>query len=653
MFTFEYLLKPNHMKKSTYFFSFMAVLFSSVLRSGYFYSCLALLFTNLLMAQMQVTGQVADEDGNLIPGVTILISGTDQGTTTDFDGQFSLNVAADAVLEISSIGFSPQTIAVNNQPSLLIVLMESLSELDEVIVTGYGVQTRGSISGSVASVNVSDAIKVPVANAAEALQGRVAGVTVVNNGQPGAAPTVRIRGYGTPNNNNPLYIIDGVQTTDAFVLNSLNPNDIDQINVLKDGAAAIYGSRASNGVVIITTKQGQRNQKPKITLEAIFGMSSATNLPQLLNAQEHGRMIWESKANDGAELTHPQYGSGASPVVPSSLVGANVPTTVLPNGTDWLDAIFQNGPTETINMSVQNGNENGNYLFSLNYFRREGIQIETGYERAGIRSNGEYKINDYITVGEHLSLTFDKERNGNQVQGAIRSSPLIPLRDDNGNFAGIYRTPLGLGNVNSPYATLLRAKDNYNRSLRALGDVYTRIKFIPSIPELQFKSSLGGQMRYFNRRSYSPATPEAETGGSKTLTEQDFYQYEWVWTNTLNFRKTFEDQHLVDVLVGYEANKIYFKGLQVNRADYLFETPDYYLLDNGGGTPILDVGNTSESSSTLASVFASLNYSFDNKYFFTGTVRSDKTSRFSPENQTEIFPSASVAWAIAPNTHLD
>ena len=159
------------MKKSTYFFSFMAVLFSSVMRSGYFYSCLALLFTNLLMAQMQVTGQVADEDGNLIPGVTILISGTDQGTTTDFDGNFSLNVAADAVLEISSIGFNPQTVAVNNQPSLLIVLMESLSELDEVIVTGYGVQTRGSISGSVASVNVSDAIKVPVANAAEALQG--------------------------------------------------------------------------------------------------------------------------------------------------------------------------------------------------------------------------------------------------------------------------------------------------------------------------------------------------------------------------------------------------------------------------------------------------------------------------------------------------
>ena len=418
------------------------------------------------------------------------------------------------------------------------------------------------------------------------------------------------------------------------------------MNVLKDGAAAIYGSRASNGVIIITTKKGAVNQKPKIALDITFGMSSATNLPELLNAQQHGQMIWDSRSNDGSELTHPQYGTGASPSVPSSLQGVSVPTTVSSNRTDWLDAIFQTAPTQSVNMSIQNGTENGSYLFSLNYLKRDGIQIETGYERAGIRSNGEYKINDYITVGEHLNVTCDKERNGNQVQGAIRSSPLIPLRDNNGDFAGIYRTPLGLGNVNSPYATLIRAKDDYNRSLRALGDVYTEIRFIPSLPELKFKSSLGGQMRYFNRRAYSPATPEAETGGSRTLTEQDFYQYEWVWTNTLNFNKTFNDDHRIDALVGYESNKVYFKGLQVSRNNFLFETPDYYLLDNGEGTPIVDVGNTSESSSTLASIFASINYSFSNKYFFTGTLRSDRTSRFAQENQSEVFPSASIAWAI-------
>ena len=616
------------------------------------FSICAVLCSTFFFAQTIVTGKVTDTDGNPIPGVAVLVADTNQGTTTDFDGAFTINTNTDAILEISSIGFISQSIAVNNQTSISIVMIESLDELEEVIVTGYGVQTRASISGSVGTVSVGDAVKVPVVNAAEALQGRVAGISVVTNGQPGSAPTVRVRGYGTPNNNNPLYIIDGVQTTDAFVLNSLNPNDIDQINVLKDGAAAIYGSRASNGVVIITTKKGERGQKPTIHLEASYGISQATNLPELLNAQQHGQMIWSSKANDGAELTHPQYGTGDSPVIPSSLIGVDLPTTVLPNGTDWLGAIFQTAPTENINLSIQNGTDNGGYLFSLQYLNRDGIQIETGYERAGIRSNGEYKINDFITVGEHLNLTFDKERNGNQVQAALRSSPLIPLRDHNGDFAGIYRTPLGLGNVNSPYATLVRAKDDYNRSLRALGDVYATIKFIPSLPELKFKSSLGGQIRYFNRRSYSPATPEAETGGSRTLTEQDFYQYEWVWTNTLNFRKTFNDVHTIDALVGYEANKIYFKGLQASRSNFLFESPDYYLLDNGEGTPIIDVGSTRESASTLTSVFASFNYSFDNKYFFTGTVRSDRTSRFAPENQTEIFPSASFAWAIDKESFL-
>ena len=613
---------------------------------NYSFSFFAIFLSLNLFAQSVVTGVVTDEAGNPIPGVTIIVSTTGEGTSTDFDGNFSIAADGDATLEVSSIGFSSQTVSINNRSNLSIVLVESLDELQEVVVTGYGVQTRGSISGSVASVKVNDAIKVPVSNAAETLQGRVSGVTVINNGQPGSAPIVRVRGYGTPNNNNPLFIIDGVQTTDAFVLNSLNPNDIDQMNVLKDGAAAIYGSRASNGVIIITTKKGVRGgqTKPIVNLEASVGISSATNLPQLLNAPQHGQMLWDSKSNDGSDLEHPQYGTGDSPTVPSSLSGDGLPpTTVLPNGTDWLDAIFQDAPTQNINMSVQNGTENGSYLFSLNYLKRDGIQIETGYERAGIRSNGEYKINESIIVGEHLTLTFDKERNGNQVEEALRSSPLIPLRDDNGDFAGIYRTPLGLGNVNSPYANLLRAKDNYNRSLRALGDVYAIIKLTP---ELQFKSSLGGQMRYFNRRTYSPATPEAETGGSRTLTEEDFYQYEWVWTNTLNYGHTFNDRHSLDILAGYESNKIYFKGLQVARADFIFETPDYYLLSTGAGVPFVDGNNTRESFSTLVSVFSSFNYNFDNKYFFTGTIRSDKTSRFAPENQSELFPSASVAWAI-------
>ena len=315
--------KPNHMKK----FKFVVTT--------------ALLFCGLLLhAQQTITGSIADADGNPIPGATVIISGTSQGTTSDFDGNFSINADAQASLEFSSIGFETQTVAINGQDNLTISLQDSVNQLDEIIVTGYGTQTRGKLTGSVATVDVSDAIKVPVVNAAEVLQGRVSGVTVVSNGQPGSAPRIRIRGYGTPNNNDSLYIIDGVQTNDAFVLNSINPADIDQINVLKDGAAAIYGSRASNGVIIITTKSGKDLSGPKVSLEISTGMSNATNLPDLLNAQQLGQVIWDSRINDGAATSHPQFGSGANPVVPKSLQGVSVPTTVNPNGTDWLGAII-------------------------------------------------------------------------------------------------------------------------------------------------------------------------------------------------------------------------------------------------------------------------------------------------------------------------
>jgi len=219
---------------------------------------MVLLFCGLLVhAQDPISGVISDAEGNPIPGATIIVSGTTIGTTSDFDGNFSINADAQASLEFSSIGFETQIVVLDGQTSLTISLQDSVSQLDEIIITGYGKQARGKLTGSVATVDVSDAVKLPVVNAAEVLQGRVSGVTVVSNGQPGAAPKVRIRGYGTPNNNDPLYIIDGVQTNDGFVLNSINPSDIDQINVLKDGAAAIYGSRASNGVIIITTKSGK------------------------------------------------------------------------------------------------------------------------------------------------------------------------------------------------------------------------------------------------------------------------------------------------------------------------------------------------------------------------------------------------------------
>jgi len=282
--------------------------------------------------QSSVSGTVTDADGQPLPGANVLVKGTTNGTQTDFDGNFTIEAATDATLIFSYIGFASQEVAVNGQSSINVSMAEDASQLEEVVVLGYSTQTRGDVTGSVASVDISEATKAPIVNAAEALQGRVTGVTVVNNGNPGAAPKINIRGFGSSNNTNPLFIIDGVQTDNASVLNSINPNDIDQMNVLKDGAAAIYGARAANGVVIITTKGGGYNMnKAQISVDVYSGFSQVANSPELLNAQQHGDMLFQSAANDGVtDYSHPQYGSGASAVVPTVLNGSTYVTSYDP-----------------------------------------------------------------------------------------------------------------------------------------------------------------------------------------------------------------------------------------------------------------------------------------------------------------------------------
>jgi len=270
--------------------------------------------------QQTITGTVTDDTGAPLPGANVLVRGTTTGTQTDFDGNYTITANEGDVIQFSYIGYASQSVTVGTSTTINVSMQEDASQLAEVVVTGYTSQTRGDITGSVASVDISEAVKVPLINAAEALEGRVTGVSVTNSGTPGSSPKIVIRGFGTSNNTNPLYIIDGVQTDNPSILNSINPGDIDQMNVLKDGAAAIYGARASNGVVVITTKSGSYNQgEPTITFNAYTGVSRATNIPDLLNPQQHGDMIFQSLANDGASVEHPQYGSGPSAVVPATV----------------------------------------------------------------------------------------------------------------------------------------------------------------------------------------------------------------------------------------------------------------------------------------------------------------------------------------------
>ncbi|MFS4492290.1 SusC/RagA family TonB-linked outer membrane protein [Maribacter sp. 2308TA10-17] len=608
--------------------------------------------------QSTITGTVTDADGSPLPGANVLVKGTTNGTQTDFDGNFTINADSDATLVFSYIGFASQEVAVGGQSTINVSLAEDASQLEEVVVLGYATQTRGDVTGSVSSVDISEAVKAPIVNAAEALQGRVTGVTVINNGNPGAAPKINIRGFGTANNTNPLFIIDGVQTDNASVLNSINPNDIDQMNVLKDGAAAIYGARAANGVVIITTKGGGYNMnEAEISVDVYSGFSQAANLPGLLNAQQHGDMLFQSAANDGVtDYSHPQYGSGASAVVPSVLNGSTYVTSydpelvsspivvpVTPGGTDWLDAIFRTAPTQNASVSVSNGNESGKYFFSANYLNRDGIQLETGFKQAVVRANTEFKIGKHVTIGEHMSASFSDTRNGNFVEDALRMSPLVPVRDAEGRFAGSFNT-LGTANTRNPVAQLVRGKDNFNKLFRVFGDVYLSAKLFDGFT---VKTTLAGNIEAYNGRVFNALDPEhGEPLTTNTLTERNNNGFNWTWTNTMNYAKQFGD-HSINAIAGVESLSERNKGLSISRTGYRFETPDFYLLDNGSGTPLVNRGNTYDGANSLYSIFGTVSYNYQGKYFVTGTLRNDTSSRFSGDNKSQTFPAISAGWLVS------
>ena len=623
--------------------------------------CLFMLtiFISSVYAQT-VNGTVSSQDGPL-PGATVLVKGTTTGVSTDFDGNFSIEAGEDAVLVVSYIGYATQDVSVAGQDTIM-VMLASDNELDEVIVTSYGAQTRGSVTGSVAVVDMDDAVKTPVVNAAETLQGRVTGVSVVTSGNPGQAPKINIRGFGTSNNTNPLYIIDGVQTDDPLVLNNINPTDIEQMNVLKDGAAAIYGARASNGVIVITTKGGGYNMdEAKVSFDFYTGTSQISNSPEMLNVQQHAQMIWDSYRNDGVTPSHPQYGSGASPVVPSSVIGyrrvvsynpivfsETNPATgrafsapVAPGGTDWIDAISRNAPTTNAAFSVANGSESARYYFGVGYLDRQGVLNHQGFKRGNLKFNSEAKIKDRLRVGQHINLSYTNTKPGTNeaVEGALRMTPLLPVTDTDGNYTGVAGP--GLSNTRNPAAQLYRTRNDYFKRLNIIGDVYASYDITDA---LTAKTTFAGGLGTFDSRQFTSLDPEhGEPISTQTLNEQNQSSYNWNWTTTLNYNEEFGD-HSINALAGIEYVKNGGKGNGVTRQGYLFEEPTFYLLNNGSGAP--NVSYAYDGYSTLYSLFANVNYSYADKYFLTVTVRNDESSRFDAY-KSDIFPSFSAGWDLS------
>ena len=633
--------------------------------------------------QKTLSGTIIGEDGVPIPGVTIVVKGTTTGTVTDMDGKFTFLAPADAkVISIAYVGMKTQELTIGNQSSFSVKLMSDFTGVDEVIVVGYGTQQKKSVTGAVSTVNQEDIKAIPTANAASRLQGRVAGVTVVNDNSPGGDASVRIRGFGTINNNSPLYIVDGVPTESG--LSRMNPNDIESMTVLKDASSsAIYGARAANGVIIITTNRGKKGAA-KLTFDARYGIQRTTNQLSLLNTQQYGELVWMEFQNDKflnplSQPTAPwnkQYIYGANGsftipdyIIPTAIVGTvnpalydgrdddgtpfNLITKANKQGTDWQNEIFTPAPIQEYNTSLSGGNDNSNYAFSLGYLNQEGVVIHSGFDRYTMHANSDTKLTKWLSMGQTLGVAYTKRSGGvgtnndegNVVSQAYRMQPIVPVYDIAGNFAGT--KAISMGNGANPVAIATRNKDNWRTNLRVLGNAYVQID---PVKNLTFKSLFGIDLN--DERAKTFTIRDIEFFEAKSTNRLDEFQsntLQWNWSNTLNYKTTLNGVHSIDALLGSESIDNTYDEFTAGRANFFFEDVDYRYLDVGASS----IANSGTGTAWRSfSYFGRLNYNYMGKYLFEGVVRRDKSSRFASATRMGTFPAVSVGWRISQENFM-
>jgi TonB-linked SusC/RagA family outer membrane protein len=618
----------------------------------------------MLAQEKTVSGTVTADDGTgSLPGVNIFIQGTTVGTISDLDGAYQLTVSGpDDVLIFSSVGYVTQSITVGSQSVIDVVMEADVTALQEVVVTGYTAQSRRNISGAVATVSPDEIRQMPIANIGQAMHGRAPGLITSTSGEPGTPVQLRIRGYGSINNNNPLYILDGTPVS-SWDIQQVNPMDIESIQVLKEAStASIYGARAANGVVIITTIKGSKKDKSEITLDLSYGVQIPSNLPTPLGPQELADVIYAAQDNAGIPPSHPQYGTGTftlpNYLIPTGASSAdesaydfetNAITQSNPSGTDWMDEVFQTAPVQQYNLTARGGNSKGQYAVSLGYYDQDGVVIHTPYKRLSMRVNSDFNVKERVRIGETLMVTWEdrqsisggRQGTGNTVQMAMRMPSIIPVRDIGGNYAGTRAS--GFNNPENPVAYQEIGKDNINQRMRLLGSVFAEVDFLK---HLTFKTSFNYNFSMsFEEQTFDyPQIWNAEPAVTEALsTNRDNY-FNWTWYNTLNYVQTFGNAHNLGVLLGTEAIENYGTGLGGSRSQYFSRSLDYRVL-NAGETGFNNYGWRDEWS--LFSLFGKVDYDYNGKYIVSFTVRRDGASRFGEGNRYGVFPAASAAWRIS------
>lgn len=641
-------------------------------------SIILLLFVFSASAQKQVSGTVK-ENNNPVVGATVEVKGTNVATITGPQGTFVINLpAGKSILVISYVGLETQEVNVGDKTTIDIILVAVNTTLNEVVVTGYTSQAKKDITGSVAVVKVSDMKSIPSSNASAQLQGRVAGVTVTTDNRPGTESSVKIRGFSSFGDNAPLYIVDGIPVGG---IGGINPNDIETMQVLKDAAAAsIYGARASNGVIIVTTKKG-RAGGAKVAYNMYYGQAYPGKGWDLLNSQEMADLTWLAYRNSGQPVPTTQYGTGSTPRLPDYILPAGKmegDPAVNPNlynlnmdniggsylivrankaGTDWWDEITQNAPIMNHNISLSGGADRSRYLMSFDYFDQDAILIYSFFRRFTVRVNTEFNIKKNIRIGENIQVRSDENNtvgnNGNNGEGtelghAYRNQPIIPVYDIMGNFAGS-RAP-NLGNANNPVANSFRRSKNRGQSLNIFGNIYAEVDFAK---HFTVRTSFGGQMNYFNGFGFSYKTYENSENNTGNSYNENFSRFrEWTWTNQVTYKNTFMQKHDVLVLAGTEAVESWGRGISGTRVGYFVENQDFWAL-NSGGAAGQQAGGAPFTPASLVSYFGKIDYTYNNKFLFSATVRRDGSSRFGPENRWGTFPAFSAGWRLTEEAFMD
>ncbi|MEZ4962414.1 MAG: TonB-dependent receptor [Saprospiraceae bacterium] len=571
-------------------------------------------------SQHRVEGTVtATSDGQALIGVNILEKGTSNGTITDIDGSYSITVAGpNAVLEFSYTGFAPQEIAIGGRNRIDLALEEASTLLQQVVVVGYGTQKKSDLTGAVGTVKKEEIERLPVANVEQALQGKVAGVYVApSSGTPGAGAVIRIRGTGTLNNANPLYVVDGMITYDASFV---NPLDVESIEVLKDAsAAAIYGSRGANGVIIITTKSGKNREQAVISLNSYYGTQKITKKIDLLNAAQFAELYNEFRGQ--------QYFEDPA---------------ALGEGTDWQDEVFRTAPIGNIQLSANGGSEKVSYNISGNYFKQDGIVKNSDFERVTIRINTEYKLNDWLTIGNNTAYTNSKSQiaPGGVVGGAYRMPPVFAPRDSTGDFSD----PTFFGSaIGNPAADLFYKSNNNNEFNRLFGNLYGDVHFLKYFT---FRSNFGfdrgeGQSKYFE-----PVfeVSSSQLNKSDRLSVGSTLSRDWIWEQTLRFEHEI-GPHRFSVLGGYTAEERYDEELGGSRENFPGTADELLFLSAGNDTTQQNYGSAIDEA--LTSYLFRINYALLDRYLLTVSWRTDKSSRFTEPNRTGNFPSFSLGWNLS------